>query len=408
MWREVLFPNVVPDTTWGAMGYWVIDENRKTDWARLRHKDPTLVGAGYTSAIITGSHPNGGLAIDDINNDKNSESDRENERVNRVLTETVYPGIEDPDVWHTFAQTPWTTRDALSVAKATGVYQWCRTPVLTPCSEDEPGAVWVEVKNDVRQVVYGVWARLTWPEKFGVREIRKCYKTSLRRGFARMYLLDLSQAEGVNLRREWLHSFPAEKLNESWPVYMGIDYASSAGDLRYRDRDYCSISIGKAMPTGGVVLVDGFRDRLPRAEAVLKVRAIAGMYPTLVSIGVEAEGTGIEFYNDLALTTTLPVLPMRTKGRSKGTRFEDIMAPRFEMSQAWISDVRTPFVTKFIDEWCGWPDSDHDDTLDSTYYMLAVSGMFLKDLEQSDDIPDPWWQPKKKRLDWSGMRERSG
>ncbi len=82
MWK-LLFPNIVPDEArgWGAEGYWVKDLTIDYgNWVRKRHQDPTLVGAGIFDSFITGMHPTGLLNLDDINNDKNTESERENER----------------------------------------------------------------------------------------------------------------------------------------------------------------------------------------------------------------------------------------------------------------------------------------------------------------------------------------
>ncbi len=408
---KLFFPNVTPDEDkgWGAQGYWVIDQDRKNDWLRLRHKDATLIGSGYTAAIVTGSHPIGVLAIDDINNDSNTESDARNAEVNRILTDTLYPMTEDI-AFHTFSQTPWTALDALAKAKATGVYKWCRTPVMAVCDENAPGAALVEVTDENGVIVYSSWAILTWPEKFDPERIAMCYKKSGAKGFARMYMLDLKAAEGVNLKMEWLHDFPAERIYATWPAYFGIDYASTADHMRDKDRDYFSLTVGRGMPGGGVVVQDGIRDRLSRGEAEAKVRAWANMYPTLVSIGVEVEGKGEEFYSQLASIGSLPVVPMRTKGRSKGFRFEEVMAKHFEFSRVWLALPRTPFINAFRDEWGTWDGTQktHDDTLDSTYYMLAAAGLFLAGTEQPSDVPAPWWDKKPQKNPFASLGATHG
>jgi len=58
VWK-ILFPHVEPDRQygWGAQGY----EVRRNDmeygeWRQLRHKDPSLLGAGYKSSDIIGKH----------------------------------------------------------------------------------------------------------------------------------------------------------------------------------------------------------------------------------------------------------------------------------------------------------------------------------------------------------------
>ena len=158
-------------------------------------------------------------------------------------------------------------------------------------------------------------------------------------------------AKGINLRREWLHKYPHEKIHPSWTYFMGIDYASTQDKLRHKKTgDNCAIAVGAAIPGGGIVVVDGWADRVSQGEAEQKVQAMAQMYLTLALIGVENVGEGRGFFSLLLRTTKLPIMPCnRLIGSGKGNRFQKEMAPMFEYSRAWISDVETPFLKKFID-----------------------------------------------------------
>ena len=134
----------------------------------------------------------------------------------------------------------------------------------------------------------------------------------------------------------------------------------------------------RGIPGGGLVLVDGYRGHLSQGEALQKVQSLAAMYPTLQLIGVENIGKGEEFYNDLVLLDDvygkpLPLIPVKHGRRSKGDRFEDWLAPRFQMSRIWVSDTPTPFVNEFRNEWLTWPNAAHDDCIDGVY-MAAVAG----------------------------------
>lgn len=97
------------------------------------------------------------------------------------------------------------------------------------------------------------------------------------------------------------------------------------------------------------------------------------MYPTLQMIGVEAVGKGEEFLYLMLRTSNLPIVPVHPGRRSKGERFERGMAPLFEYRRAWVSDVDTPFINTFREEWTRRPHSEHDDTLDAVYWMLYVA-----------------------------------
>jgi hypothetical protein len=187
----------------------------------------------------------------------------------------------------------------------------------------------------------------------------------------------LTRAEGINLKREWLHEFPYEKIDPSWAVYMGVDYASSADKLKDGNNDYFSLAIGRVLPGGGIVLVDGFRDKLPQGESEEKVKAIAALYPTLSLIGFEKLGKGYDSMWNL-INSGLPIIPCPREGdgkRSKGDRFERAggLGPLFQFSRAWISDLNTPFLKAFRDEWASWPNGKHDDTLDAVYWMAYVA-----------------------------------
>jgi hypothetical protein len=188
-----------------------------------------------------------------------------------------------------------------------------------------------------------------------------------------MFLLDLEAASGIHLRREWLGGYPRDKIDSSWPVVMGVDYASTADKLVGGRRDYYAVAIGRALPGGaGMVLVDGFRGHVSQGEAEAKLKDLAAAYPTTQLIGVEAVGKGEEFFHLMLRSSRLPVRAVRPGRQSKGERFERGMAPLFEFHRAWVAEVDTPFLRAFREEWTRWPHGDHDDTLDAVYWMLYV------------------------------------
>ncbi len=161
-------------------------------------------------------------------------------------------------------------------------------------------------------------------------------------------------------------------------MIIGVDYASTADQLTAGQRDYFAVAIGRALPGGaGMVLVDGFRGRVSQGEAEMELKRIASQYPTTQLIGVEAQGKGEEFYHLMLRTSSLPIQPMHTGRSSKGERFEIGMAPLFQFRRAWVSDLETPFLRAFEQEWVNWPHSRHDDTLDAVYWMLYIGAPHL-------------------------------
>lgn len=370
---QLFFPDVVPDKDkgWGRKAYWV----KRSDvpygeWSRMRDKEPTLYFGSYRDAIHIGKHPTGVFIFDDINDAKNTRSDRRNAEVNEWLTDTMIP-VLDKTKFRIINQTPWTTRDALALAKNMGIWKHTRTPIFIP---REGGVEIVVEKND--QILMDTEADLAWPGRHGVRDIQRIYKAQTTGGpigFARMYMLDLKAAEGVNLKESWLHEYPEEEINNTWPVVIGVDYASTADKLKDKDRDYFALAVGRIIPGGGVILVDGVRQRVSQGEALGLTRSWAAKYPTTQMVAVEAIGKGEEFYYLLLRNSRVPLIPAHTGNRSKGERFEKQMAPLFQMTRVWVTDEKGPFISAFKQEWLSWPNGEHDDCLDAVYYMTLAA-----------------------------------
>jgi len=361
-----MFPHVEPDRErgWGAGGY----EVKRTDmeypaWRDMNsaRKDPTLVGVGYKSREIIGKHPDGVLILDDIHDENNTSSDKELATVRKILTGTIFPTMT-PDTLKVFIGTPWVENDCLHYAASTGEFEHIKTPVLA--------------HTDVGDVVYA------WPEKFDQADVAKQKALAGEIQFARMFLLDLEAAKGINLKAEWLHEYPSSEIGISWPVFFGIDYASTADKLKDRDRDYFVLAILRAIPGGGLVVVDGVRRHMSKGEALDTTLGYWAQYPTLRRIGVENIGKGEEFYNDLLLTKDLngrvpPLMPVKHGRKSKGERFENWLAPRFQAARVWVADRDTEFLREFRNEWVTWPNAPHDDCLDGVYMAAAAGEGFM-------------------------------
>ena len=389
--KDAIFPYLAPDPSagWGAGGYDIIRTDmpysafkaQKLRWG----KDPSLIGVGYQSGEIIGKHPSGVAIVDDINNERNTASHRRNAEVNKIVQDTIFPTFSPNNPWEIFVGTPWVYNDVLSYVESTGEYVVINTPVMEYTTEGSPGAVWYPELS--------TWVVPAWPEIFPIDRIEAARKKAGVLGFARMYMLDLAAAQGKELKLEWLHEYPASEISAGWPVVMGVDFASTADKLRLKDRDFCAVSVGRLIPGGGIILVDGWRGHVSTGEAQLKVSALAQQYGrTLHMIGIETQGKGEEFFNAVKYSTSLPVWPFTPGNRSKGYRFQEQMAPAFQFSRAWISDEPNEYLGQFKDEWAGWmAGAPHDDTLDATYYMLrAGAENMMAGFWEDPDLPELW------------------
>jgi hypothetical protein len=392
---KTMYPHLVPDKQkrWAFEGYDIMDTRLSySEWrqqvADERPKDNSFVAYGWSNGSIVGMHPRW-LFGDDWLDEENTRSKREQKAVMDTVKGNILQTLNRPPEWDNekaykepcaiLSYTPWYKDDVYAYLESTGLYHIMETPLAREANHDEKGAFewrgkyWVcawEVKNP--QLLMDAKA-----QEYGEMD------------FQRMQMLDLSKAEGINLKREWLHEYPYEKINQTWPVYIGVDYASSADKQKDDDRDYFSISIGRVIPSGGVVLIDGFRDKISSGDAESMVKSFAQRYHP-VEIGFDKTGKGEDAFNRLR-AAGLPMIPCPPKGMgkmSKGERFEGQggLGSAFQFSQAWISDLSTPFLKAFREEWAQWPNGKNDDALDSTYWMLFVAKAFLLVDGTNDDF----------------------
>ena len=383
---KTMYPHLVPDKAkrWAFEGYEIVDTRfTYPEWrqkvADKRPKDNSFVAYGWSNGGIVGMHPYW-LFVDDILDEENTRSRREMSAVSSTMKGNVLQTLNRPPEWDhkhkepcaIFSYTPWYRDDFYAYIESTGVYHIMETPLI---SEAE------ETTKDAFEWRGKMWT-CAWPVKNPVELVEQKLAEWGEMDFQRMQMLDLKAAEGTNLKREWLHEFPYEKINPTWPIYMGVDYASTSDQLKSKtkDRDYLSISLGRVIPSGGVVFYDGFRDKISSGDAESMVKSYYLNYRP-IEIGFDKTGKGEDAFNRLR-AAGLPMIPCPPVGMgkmSKGERFEGQggLGSAFQFSQAWISDLETPFLKAFREEWVQWPGGKHDDTLDSTYWMLFVAKAFL-------------------------------
>ncbi len=393
---QAMYPHLVPDSKqkWAFEGYEIVDNSIPyNEWRQKvldeRPKDNSFVAYGWSNGGIVGMHPRW-LFVDDILDEENTRSKREMNAVASTMKGNVLQTLNRPPEWETgwkepvaiVSYTPWYQDDFYAYLESTGAYYKMKTvPLAEPAEKEEPGAF--------------EWRGKYWTCAWEVKEPAKLMDAKVKEwgemDFQRMQQLDLTKASGINLKREWLHEFPYEKINPSWPVFFGVDYASSSDKAKAGENDYFSLAIGRVIPGGGVVLVDGFRDKLGQGESEEKVKAIAALYPGLSLIGFEKLGKGYDSMWNL-INSRLPIVPCPREGegkRSKGERFERAggLGPLFQFSSVWISDIETPFLKAFREEWISWPAGKNDDTLDSVYWMCYVAqGHLMKPPDDNQNI----------------------
>lgn len=395
---SMCFPNVLPDKDkgWSISGRFVKDiavcgENNENygQWSAMCSSDhlaePSFLVSGITSRDFIGKHPSNGQYYDDLHDEGNTRSAREMQEIVDIIEKNIVPTWTRPDFRPVLgvACTLWSPRDGYHALLRTGLFKHIKTPIYVP-AEDPTIQVgdkrvkpnWID-KHPI-EIVDGQNVIPMWMKYDGdyIRQLKRQNPVY----FGLMYLCDLQSVQGKVLKEEWLHEFPVEKISTTFPVYFGIDFASTEDKLKERERDYFALAVLAALPWGGSVLIDGFREHLTFFEAVERVKLFASQYPTLVTIGVEKWGSGEKFTQALLYSSNLPIVQFPFEGapvRSKGQRYQMELAPMFVDGRLWVTDVKRPFHEHFKQEWITWDGgktiTGHDDCLDAVYVACGVA-----------------------------------
>lgn len=363
---RLLFPNVVPDERkWGAEGYEAMDRSMQYgNWRRKRTKVPTLVGGGYKSSIILGKHPRALFVRDDVNNYKNTRSARELKAVKDIVFKEMGPAA-DRAIIEVDVFTPWVQGDVGDIRKKLPNVRHIRTPIYLLDSEGK-------LTNEP-----------TWPEIFPEERIQLLRDTLPPVEFAQMYLCDSSAAKGDKLKREWIHMFPHEDIKYGeWPIYMGVDYASVASRQLTRGRDYFALAVSILHPSGFLILIDGVRRHVTRADAEDVALNMGDRFKNQVKeMRIEKLGSGQEFANWMLKNAPFRVKEGGVGNKDKGFRFEFELAPVFRSMKVRVSDEPgNGFIQQFLSEWLAYDGMDAyiDDTLDAMWHCVSAGKTFIK------------------------------
>jgi hypothetical protein len=269
--------------------------------------------------------------------------------------------------------------------------------------------------HHIRTPLLDAGGKSVWPQVFPEDEVERRRQASGAVEFARMYMLDLEAAKGHTLKREWLGFYEAEQIKEEWPVFLGVDYASTSDRSRQGKRDDCAGAWGRLSPRGDLIVVDGWAEQMSQADSYQRLIASASAFPTLQQVGIESIGKGEEFFELLHQAPVfLPLFPIPSHtglARSKGGRFEKVLAPLFQRRKLLVSTRITPFLKKFIDQWVSWDGTGNtgDDTLDAVYMMTKAAEGFvaLPTLQPAGESP-LYFEKKRPPNPWSAVRKANG
>jgi hypothetical protein len=366
---RILFPHILPDKPqgWGAKGGYEI-QNTDMDYSafrKLRTVSPSVLATTYKSANVQGRHPRLFGILDDINNSKNSRYPRELQTVKLAVDQEILPAF-DRVMMRIDVFTPWREGDIGDTAKKQDDTLHIRTPIY---KLDENGQLTDEP---------------VWPEKKSRAEIERIRNRVAPHVFAQMQLCDLKGAEGRILKREYLKYIEVDEIPPDIKVYIACDYASVAKDQALIGRDYFALAVVGHHPSGFLILLDGVRKHVDRAEAEQIFMNWCSMYHKkgrLIRAGIETHGKGEEFADYMMRAAQgWKVKQLTTGNRSKGERFENQLAPVMMGDRFRLTTAPGAFIDQFVDEYLSYDGMGTytDDTLDAVYYAVRLAKGFIK------------------------------
>jgi hypothetical protein len=354
-WKRC-FPDVVPDKErgWSVEGYYVKDTSIDyAEWVRRQVStvDPTMVAGGYNSKRINGKHPTGVLYIDDIHDiNNNSDAQRKDvvKKLTTVILKTVIRVNDKLSTWVLGIGVPWSSDDGYQTMVNAG-YGLILTPAMRKAQEGEPGAVYIDGLNPVKNVIFddikGWWV-MEWPQNFGPQAIME-ERSFGKSEFWQMIMIDIAMASTGKLK---YYAYPASEIDWTLPVVGGCDPTNDDETLTSTtDRSYFTLAYVARLPGYGAVVIDGVLEQCNQLAAENYILSAQGKFSNWQYTAVENVGGGKGFIQTLRRNSKIRVVPSGLKDisdakiRSKKDRLSK-NSSKFEDMSIRISDADTPFL----------------------------------------------------------------
>lgn len=341
---KLSFPNIVPDKErgWGEQGGYFLKNTDVpyAEWVQITMKDhqrdPSILAVSISSAV--GKHPSLFLFGDDIHTGKNSQG-AELKTVKSRFFSDVFPTMNRPksDEKRPFfvsTFTPWGEEDTNAELKRSGVYRHIKTPLLV-------------FEENGKHEFEGKKCTLLWEEGYDIEKINELRRTNSSSEFARMYLCDLERAK---IKVYKYQIYPHEKIDPRWLSGAGVDYATVYAPTRSVEgnRSHYALAVGSKTPMNQIVLKDGFIGQITFADGSEQIRRAQNSAINWRRTGIEANGSGKEFYQFCSLQPDLLVQPRLVGGGGgKEKRQFDVLDRVLSSGVLLISDEDNEFLRVF-------------------------------------------------------------
>ncbi|UOF79178.1 terminase large subunit [Caudoviricetes sp.] len=387
-YREV-FPHVVvhKERGWSADGYNIRDSRFSLEeWEVIRagDKNPSLLGGGVGSARWNGFRVTGRLHLDDIHDRKSKHSEQICREAVEFVKDTAIPRLTD-GAHISIRQTRWNSKDVVDWAgklrKRDGTPRFAVffTPAILPNGQSY------------------------WPENIPLADLLELREDSPVE-FELVYQGNALAMDGNLLKKDKLIFFNHTLITPDMPRYMGGDWAiRTSAILGNRNRTSDEFSLCWFVDTGvGLVVEDGIAARLSQDEAENEF-ITRWMLVKPKSCYFENNSGGEVFYQSVMRRLNergihgVNLIPYNAgRGHNLIERVTTEMYPDFARGYVRVSDAKTPFLEKFVQQWVSFGNrSSHDDTLASAYGAWKAASHTLPNNQRSKfgrthRVTNPW------------------
>lgn len=322
-----------------------------------REMETTLNGGRYAtsvSGVLTGRGGDA-IVIDDPIKADAATSDAERNRVNRWFTSTVTSRFDDPSKGILIIVSQRTHMDDLvGHVLPSGVWEHVSIPAIA--TEDE------EIQVGIDKVVHRKKGESMHPSRLPIEFLQRVRAETGTYNFEAQYQQNPIPRQGNLVRAEWLRTYDEE------PHQVPYDYVVQSWDTASSVDPNASYS---ACTTWGLrqnryFLLDVYRERLLFPGLLDKARRHARAWGAR-RVLIEDAASGRQLLQSLNHETDIPLTPMPANA-DKITRLECV-SPSIERGRVHLPR-NTPWVGAFIEEILAFPNTRHDDQVDSMSQFL--------------------------------------
>lgn len=199
-----------------------------------------------------------------------------------------------------------------------------------------------------------------WQDKFNLTELYRIKNAIGSHHFEALYQQNPSASEGEILKRAWWKYFKEtpktyDRIIQSW------DTAFEKG----KNNDY-SVCQTWLETKAGFYLIDIWREKVEFPELNRQVKILYNKYKPNVVL-IEKKASGHSLIQELKRETTIPIREV-TPDKDKVARVNAI-TPTIEVGNVFLLE-NAPWLHDFIDECSKFPNSKHDDQVDTMSQAL--------------------------------------